>query len=153
MRWLKLFEGFSDPLFRELTEEEWSEFDQELDRYNKDPDSHKPFVDFPEKLFLKLRDRSTNKTGRWFLTWKKKYGYGYGYEYYFNPKYTGVLWINGMKINDQLNYVTVWMLDDEWFMVRWEIGSPYNEEQHITYYKCDQFEGLVELLKVKEIIK
>lgn len=140
MKWLKLFEGFSDPLYRELTEEEWSEFDQELDRY-------KPFVNFPEKLFLKLRGRSNGERSRWFLTWMKEHRNRLRHGYEFSSKWTGVLWINGLKINGCFNYVTVWMLDDEWFMIRWEM------EDETTYYKCDQFEGLVELLKNKGVIK
>jgi hypothetical protein len=47
-------------------------------------------------------------------------------------------------------YVEVYGLGDEWFLVYFEDYSKAKNE--VVYYKCDQFEGLVELLGDKKMI-
>lgn len=59
-----------------------------------------------------------------------------------NVKTVGVF-IDDMDDDD--NHYTIEMLKDEYFIFKY----CYTD----TYYKCDQFEGLIEVLKYYEIIK
>lgn len=43
--------------------------------------------------------------------------------------------------------ITICELEDEWFHVRW-LSDGYT-----TYFKCDQFEGLIKFLKNKSVIE
>lgn len=54
-------------------------------------------------------------------------------------------------IQDVSNYADIWILcdEDQYYYVRYDDGSkrPYG-----YFYKCDQFEGLLTLLKDKNVI-
>lgn len=53
------------------------------------------------------------------------------------------IWIDDMRDGD--NYYTIEVIKDEYFIFLYGYTD--------TYYKCDQFEGLIELLKYYNIIK
>ena len=116
MRHIKLFEGFSDPYYQEIDDLVWGDFESQLWDYsiNGGP---KTFHDFPESQFLKLRKRNSNKTGIWFLTNKPEYKHGYT----FNPSHTGIMWINNVVVDNQHNYIYIWLRDDDWYWVKWNI--------------------------------
>jgi hypothetical protein len=60
--------------------------------------------------------------------------------------------INIWRVDEQTDETIVWRIwecSDEWFFV--EVRD--TQSSISLYYKCDQFEGLVELLKDKGIIK
>jgi hypothetical protein len=58
---------------------------------------------------------------------------------------------------DHPNDIFICRKDDEWYLVRIEFhltGHRYRgTRQEYGYYKCDQWDGLLELLKDKGIIK
>ena len=140
MIYLKLFEGF-DSQYMEISDEEWEEWEDEVVDYNMG-NIEKPFIDFPLKDFLILRDCSVSPD-TWYLTNNKKYDHGYS----FNKSHTGIMWINNTIVNNVHLYVTVWYCYDYWYMV--EISG----NGICSHYKCDDFEGLKNLLKDNRIIK
>ena len=47
----------------------------------------------------------------------------------------------------------IYEMNDEWFFVRLDPRSSRTESQFSVYYKCDQWDGVVQLLKDKKILK
>lgn len=61
---------------------------------------------------------------------------------------------NKSRINDPKFQVDIFEIDDEWYLVEYEtwiasLGSTWSEQ----FFKCDQFEGLVELLQDLNLTK
>ena len=172
MKHIRVFEGFRDEYYTEISDNEWNEWDLKLLDYEEGR-IDKPFIDFPLNQFLMLKSRSVNNEGvfrsNWIFTNDKKYriiggGYGGGS---FNKSHSGIMWVLNVLVEDfgpprrgwvginRQRYwnVTVWYCDDEWYMVKVEnkIYKPY--EKNVIYYKCDQFEGLVKLFEDNNFIK
>lgn len=51
-------------------------------------------------------------------------------------------WLNAIPL-----YIYIYQLEDEWFLVR------IFKDNKSSHWKCDQFDGLMRLLKDKEIVK
>ena len=69
-----------------------------------------------------------------------------GYDYHLTSKPHVIVVNTGISVNKR--QIRISITEDEWFYV-----SSYNPEtSDETYYKCDQFEGLVKFLKDKKII-
>ena len=167
MKHIRVFEGFRDEYYTEISDNEWNEWDLKLLDYEEGR-IDKPFIDFPLNQFLMLKSRSVNNEGvfrsNWIFTNDKKYriiggGYGGGS---FNKSHSGIMWVLNVLVEDsginRQRYwnVTVWYCDDEWYMVEisTEYGVPYyGLVRDMEYYKCDQFDGLVKLLVDKGFIK
>jgi len=121
MRHLRLFEGYLDKYYQELT------YDDMVSWFNQTEKS---------KLTQKMYLRIVNLFGP---EWEKE-------------PHNNTWSIDFRKPTDRgVWHVITGMLYDEWFyvVIRYS-GRPVSNE---WCFKCDQFEGLEKLLKVKEIIK
>ena len=126
MKWIKLFEEVNNEYYQEISEEEYEDghgvsFEQ---RYY---DKLESFLNKPEVLGYK---DMTNGADVFDGVYFQRGGIGS-----FSP------------------YVTIYQDDDEWFYVRINGRAWWraDEESYDTYYKCDQFDGLIKLLKDKDL--
>ena len=120
MRHIKLFEGFSDSLYDEIS---YDEFSIEMDKNPNDDSSHKKWK------FLEKNIKSIYKTE------------------IIHHVFTAT---SSEVDNDHPNDICILRKDDEWYLVRIEF---HRTRQKYGYYRCDQWEGLMRLLKDKGIIK
>lgn len=57
--------------------------------------------------------------------------------------------VHEIGIKDKFNTYAIYKYDDEWYILL----TRYVNNNNWTYYKCDQFEGLLECLKDKTKVK
>ena len=105
MKHIRVFEGFRDEYYTEISDNEWNEWDLKLLDYEEGR-IDKPFIDFPLNQFLMLKSRSVNNEGmfrsNWIFTNDKKYriiggGYGGGS---FNKSHSGIMWVLNVLVED-----------------------------------------------------
>jgi hypothetical protein len=120
MRYLKLYENFSDNLYSEIDFLEW------VANLNTLPISQDPINRIVDRLIS-------------------------GWEFVSKPKYNSRV-ISLVGDND--SSITIGYSDDEWWYCKY-----YNSEVPVnpttlryTFYKCDDIDGLLQLLKDLEII-
>ena len=71
----------------------------------------------------------------------------------FRTQYKSLfIYYDGGEFSPQIgpgNLIRIYEIDDEWFIL--EIDDRYNTGGYFHYYKCDQFEGLLQCLRDNEI--
>jgi hypothetical protein len=128
MRHLRLFEGFNqDEYYQEITSEEFNDL-EDNDGMN---------VDFSPKDREKLDIILNNNVGHRFSKTIRSSSYNSG----------GCLVL--MLNDDYFSHVAIEPLEDDYYIV----FTSNNKIDGSKYYKCDQWEGLMRLLKDKGIIK
>ena len=65
---------------------------------------------------------------------------------YYDMKNINILLINTVGNQQNFDYIKIFGLNDEWFVVKIILTLEFLVED-TRYYKCDQFEGLIKLLK------
>jgi len=122
MRHIKLFEGFSDPLYDEIS---YVEYSIEMNKNLNDSFTH------TQCKFLEKNIKSIYKTKV--------------------VRHIFTATVPSSEVDkDHPNDIFICRKDDEWYLVRIEF---HLTRQEYGYYKCDQWDGLLELLKDKGIIK
>jgi len=123
MKWIKLFEAFDNEYYQEISEEEYVD-GHGVSFEQRYYDKLESFLNEPDVLSYK---DMTNGADVFDGVYFQRGGMGS-----FSP------------------YVTIYQDDDEWFYVR---INDADEESYDTncYYKCDQFDGLIKLLKFKDL--
>ena len=123
MKWIKLFEAFDNEYYQEISEEEYED-GHGVSFEQKYYDKLESFLNEPDVLSYK---DMTNGADVFDGVYFQRGGMGS-----FSP------------------YVTIYQDDDEWFYVR--INDADEENYKVNYYyKCDQFDGLIKLLKFKDL--
>jgi hypothetical protein len=155
MRWIKLFEGFGrDEYYQEISSDEYQNLLGETD------DKHTRFINtfsFNEKEIDDIKSSIKSPLQVYVLN-KNEWIYIFQYmnrEEFDKPRERTGHWAA------VYNRWGISKLDDEWYLVEGYINWVDSEkgrsggvmEAISYYYKCDQFEGLMELLKDKEIIR
>lgn len=117
MKHLKLFEGYSDKFYSEITEGEFYDLSNFISSENS-------FISLENKYISKLI----------------KFG--------FRVEKGGFICSDDVKWMFKDN-ICIYQLEDDYFIVS---ISEHINNPHIKYYKCDQFDGLIKLLKDKRFI-
>jgi len=125
MRHLKLFEGYLDKYYTEITESEFCEGAYSDNLVRRD------VLTRNEKLCI-LKGL------------KPEYScdFGDGKEYTFSAD---------IMVRGKISKCVIQKSDDEWFYVAFSKNN-INSYRDADHYKCDQFEGVIRLLKDKEIL-
>ena len=127
MKHLRLFEGFNqDEYYKEITSEEFNDLEDEG-----------MIVGFSPKDREKLDIILNNNVGPRFIKTIRSSSYNSG----------GCLVL--MLNDDYFSHVVIEPLEDDYYIVL----TSNNKIDGSKYYKCDQWEGLMRLLKDKGIIK
>lgn len=130
MRHLKLFEAYSPNHFwSELDQTEWHHL---MDTFKKIGFS-KEEVEEIRQLAIELAPDSTNVN----LKDGKRYPYGWDLVMTDKNNYHSI-----HMYAHNISYITILKLEDEWFGIAESWGM--NQQ---TFYKCDQWTGLIETLK------
>jgi len=130
MKWIKLFEGYLDEYYQEITFRDF-----EVYQWGED-NSLNNRVDFDREIMTNIGSL-LNK------------GFKFGGLYIGGDMFGRV---SGMTINGNRESILIIQLEDEWFLVNADNNITDNDESY-NYYRCDQVEGLKKLLKDKGIIK
>ena len=120
-----------EDFYKHINKEEW----MDIRNYK-----HK-LVDFPgSQMDILNRTHTTHES---YCKWKLARGH---YTCYRNDSYT-----NPTTGRRYTRYSWIFLLDDEWYVIQdvVQYGGVVVEEE---WYKCDQFDGLIELLKDKKIV-
>jgi hypothetical protein len=127
MKWIKLFEGYLDEYYQEITFRDF-----EVYQWGED-NSLNNRVDFDREIMTNIGSL-LNK------------GFKFGGLYIGGDMFGRV---SGMTINGNRESILIIQLEDEWFLV----NADNNNDEPYNYYRCDQVEGLKKLLKDKGILK
>jgi hypothetical protein len=141
MKYLKLFEGYLDRYYTEIPEDEFYEI------FRSGIDSSHELVDIGLDYFERLKGYKTDMNIRYNL---------------LRPDVKGILIDSSVRFRSQGErlrelekrphlgyYFEVYGFSDEWFLVKFEDCCSIE----VVYYKCDQMEGLIRLLKDKNVIE
>jgi hypothetical protein len=151
MKYLKLFEAFEDAdkkdyegvfimgipdkegYYTQSSKEDW-----EADRLN-----YERLVDFPVKRVDYINDKTVRKSWQgWRITRESGHNTAHCNDAYTNPttgrRYTRSTW--------------VLLSDDDWYEVQ-DVVQFGGRSLEQDWYRCDQWDGLLQLLKDKKIIK
>jgi len=134
MRYLKLFEGYMEGSFTEIESDEYTNLLHDG-------------IDAIEDNVIKINPRVVYQL--------RKMGF-YMVKYFpfrgkANPKYSSDglngyrMMFDGENTKGQTIRIWVWAIPDEYYLV--EIYLKDSDEKNRGYYKCDQLEGIMTLLK------
>ena len=142
MKHIRLFEGFNEDDY--YVRIEYEDIDEEMDSdiisFTKKKEAKKLAKSLGTDIFF-TRENSL-------LTWLLDLGYD-GYEFDRKPKLkTRVGMVKDYGDNYQ-DHIDIWEAEDEFYIVF--IDSLHNDDSidDGKFYKCDQWDGLVKLLKDK----
>jgi hypothetical protein len=154
MKYLKLFEGYLDRYYTEIPEDEFYEI------FRSGIDSSHELVDIGLDYFERLKSYETDMNIRYNLLRPDVQCH---YIYPAAAKTVkGILIDSSVKFRSQGErlreiekrpylgyYFEIYGFSDEWFLVKFEDCCSIE----VVYYKCDQMEGLIRLLKDKNVIE
>jgi len=146
MKYLKLFEAFEDADKKDyegvfimgIPDKEGYYTQSSLEDWD-----YERLVDFPVKRVDYINDKAVRKSwDTWRITRESGHNTAYCNDAYVNPttgrRYTRSTW--------------VLLLDDDWYEVQ-DVVQFGGRSLEQDWYRCDQWDGLLQLLKDKKIIK